>query len=498
MEKRAELNLNKANPNTIHDEVRKLVPGSKLTLESGQYCNPVVISDLSGTQEYPIIIRSDKNAIFGSKLSFEEYRETGNKHAEELQRTGRIPGLYHVADEAYVILRNCQYVFIENIKFCRCWPTAIYIDNCQRIELRKLTFKEGTIAIGATGINTRHLTIEYCSWQQDVSDKNNLWKTINWRRVHGGYVDVEKDFRAFDGDFFRAWNIAGFVTIRKNLIEDAFNAIHFFNEDPEGYNTKISRNVIIEDNKFIRIRDNAIEPEYFAWNWIVRHNQFIDCYSPFSLEMTESGYFYIYGNLGWNISRPGPKNDTHALGRIFKLDHKKHKASGPHYIIHNSWFVRAPIVSKYAFEHFIHINNAIDYNKSIWDYDEIRSAPFGREWWLEESLPNPQISEKKRFTKRWSELNIQFDGDIIHHPYFPRDLRTAGYPIGSDSKGYNPGFKNAGQHAEGLKLERSSKGRGRALGFEIKYADEETTEEVERGGDVGAWQGDKLFKLNKI
>ena len=45
----------------------------------------------------------------------------------------------------------------------------------------------------------------------------------------GAAVSVAKDQRHFDGDFFRAWDIAGNVTIRNNTIRDAFNGIHFFN-----------------------------------------------------------------------------------------------------------------------------------------------------------------------------------------------------------------------------------------------------------------------------
>ena len=64
---------------------------------------------------------------------------------------------------------------------------------------------------------------------------------------------------------------SSFATTR---ISDAFNAIHFFNRidqlapgvDPEGalqYNggRRASANVLIENNTFTRIRDNAIEPE---------------------------------------------------------------------------------------------------------------------------------------------------------------------------------------------------------------------------------------------
>ncbi|MGO7557720.1 right-handed parallel beta-helix repeat-containing protein, partial [Rhizobium johnstonii] len=79
-----------------------------------------------------------------------------------------------------------------------------------------------------------------------------------------GLVDAKKDARAFDGDFFRAWTIAGYVIIRNNIIVDAFNGVHFFNQAAESIKDTFCRNVLIEKNWFVRIRDNAIEPEDFA------------------------------------------------------------------------------------------------------------------------------------------------------------------------------------------------------------------------------------------
>ena len=158
--------------------------------------------------------------------------------------------------------------------------------------------------------------------RQDVSSDHRMWNSIPWKAIHGSRdnsgekVDPDNDFRAWDGDFFRAWDVAGNIIIRDNRISDAFNAIHFFNRidelapgvDPKGlkYNggRRASANILIENNTFTRIRDNAIEPEDYAWNWVVRHNVFADCYRPFSLELQRAGWFYIYGNYGWVTTSP--------------------------------------------------------------------------------------------------------------------------------------------------------------------------------------------------
>lgn len=508
---------------TLRADIRNLGPGDTLQLRGGSYREPIVVADIWGTRERPITIRGSKTtggsktAVFGSDKSFADYSPEANRLAQDLEREGRGPGLYHIADEAYLILRNCQWIVVEDLSFRRCWPTAIYMDNCQNIRLRGLDFEEGTLAIAASGERTRHLIIEKCRWRQDVSAEHALWRSIPWRRVHGywknydkdlhgsqgsGHVDVDRDARAYDGDFFRAWNIIGFVVFRDNELADAFNAIHFFNSTAGATDRSFSRNVLIENNRFERIRDNAVEPEGGAWNWIVRHNQFIDCYSPFSLEMTRSGYFYIYGNLGWSTSRPGPKEDPHSLGRLLKLP-KRHQGDGPHYVVHNSWYLRAPIIRKKRFSNFLHLNNAVDYNRAVDEqYNPEKTSPFGRDWQdktISTSLEEQFEAERSHFTKDWHALQIRIDGDVIHHRDFPELLRASGYPIGPFALGADPGFICPGQGGEGLMLKTRARGRRRALSFVVEYADGHREEVCphSHGGDVGAWQGKNLFSLRK-
>ena len=73
-----------------------------------------------------------------------------------------------------------------------------------------------------------------------------------------------------------------------------------------------------------------------------------------------SGYFYIYGNLGWNRHRPGPDDDGRNFGQLFKFP-KQHEAVGPHYVFNNSWMLRGPISKRNRLRRFHHLNNAIGY-----------------------------------------------------------------------------------------------------------------------------------------
>ncbi|WP_245506314.1 right-handed parallel beta-helix repeat-containing protein [Rhizobium leguminosarum] len=375
------------NPDRIYDDMRSLRPDATLTLEGGRYATPLVLSSVSGSQQQPVVIHGNGAVIDGGG-TYEDYRETANRLSAVQEANGRFPGIYYLADNAALVLRNCQWIVIEDLNFEGCWPTAIYLDNCQHITLRRLHIRGSTIAIGAAGPYTRHLLIEACDWIQDLQSHGEadlaairktgavnagldpgdcrLWREISWSQVHGNIedtnsrVNVETDERGFDGDFFRAWTIAGYVVLRNNVILDAFNGIHFFNDASDSTVEDFCRNIVIENNWFVRIRDNAIEAEDYAWNWTVHGNKFINCYMPFSLEMHRSGYFYIYGNLGWNQHRPGPDGDDRNFGQLFKFP-KQHEAVGPHYVFNNSWMLRGPISKRNRISQFHHLNNAISY-----------------------------------------------------------------------------------------------------------------------------------------
>jgi len=514
-----------ANPQTIHDEVAALRPGTILTLSEGHYLEPIVVASKSGSQEAPIVLQGDQ-AVIGAQRSYKDYARTANQLSAVQEAGGQFPGVYYLADDAALILRDCQWLVIEDLMFDGCWPTAIYLDNCQHITLRGLDIRGGTFAIGATGPNTRHLLIEDCSWIQDTSghgeadlaairDRGHidghappkhslLWSKTDWDDVHRDRleskrpVNIDTDARAFDGDFFRAWTIAGYVIIRNNVIADAFNAVHFFNLAATSIVSNFSRNVLIENNWFLRIRDNAIEPENYAWNWTIRHNKFVDCYGPFSFEMARSGYFYIYGNLGWNRHKPGPANDQHTTGQLFKFG-SEHIADGPHYVFNNSWILRGPVIKKNRFSHFIHVNNAIDYYEEKGKRPPAKSFVFGSDWkeWDDPSATAEEIAKAEggRFTRLWRALKITFDGDIINHPEFPEQLRNARYAIGEFARREELFFNDMSPgRPEGLKTAEPHS----AIRLEAEFPDGQSRFVVETGAAVGAWQSNGVIEIGEL
>lgn len=508
-------------PAAIDADLRRMLAGQTLELEDYRYTQPLTISGRRGDPLAPIIVHGS-GAILGPGTSFEDYRKTGNILSKRQEASGKFPGLYYLADNAALIVRDCQWIIIEDLFFDGCWPTAIYLENCQNVVIRGVDFRGGTFAICAFGQNTRHILVEDCAWIQDVSDRGEaeltsirenqvaiatspppdmrLWKELLWTQVHGaadeGFpVDIDNDARAFDGDFFRAWTIAGYVILRRNVVIDAFNGIHFFNEASRDQVDRHCRNVLIEDNWFVRIRDNAVEPENFAWNWTIRHNHFVDCYMPFSFEMQRSGHFYVLGNLGWNGSRPGPTGDDHASGQIFKFP-GDHEAAGPHYVFNNTWSTMMAIAKKKRFASLYHFNNVLSLRTS--DGTPLSAPPslFGNGWETQDhssaSAREVVESEKARFTKRWAELSIAFDGDLIDHPNFPETYRDASYPIGGLSHGGPIAFLgNIFGSPESLKLVQPPK----SMPYEISLADGSVLRSDAAGSNVGAWQGADRISL---
>ena len=423
----------------------------KIDLTKRDLTKPIVLSHLRGTYDNPIIVICDKTIsvnTFGRDPA-----QAANRIAYLRQENGFFPSIGQVGDQAALALVDCQFVVVKGIKFDQCWPTALDINNCQNIVVVDCKFGSASIAIGANGIDTRDIWIERCKFKQ--TNKRELWDKITWAQVHGSYENstaggvIDSDQRHYDGDFFRAWNIAGNVTIRDCDIKDAFNGIHFFNtEDDISPDTNRSAvkfnngrrsasNVLIENNRFVRVRDNCIEPEDHAWNWVVRSNTFDNCYAPYSFELKRAGWFYVYDNHHWlderaKVGRSGSSG--------FKLSGAQ-KNEGDFYIFNNSWLFKfnERLFRKNALGRMKHHNNAV-----LWL--DAKGRLFGSGWNKPAGVINdPGKEENKRFTRRWKQFCIEMDGDWIHndHGFKLENYRLAGYDLGKQTSSNRPGYNKA-------------------------------------------------------
>ncbi len=468
-----------------------------LRLDAGLHRRRIVLHGLRGTADNPIVLTGTLDgapqdlephgAVFikGSVCSEPDhatdrrtfktwfqgahdeaaYRTIAEHIARRREAGGHFPTQAETADQAIITLIDCQHVVLRDIGFVDCWPTAIYLDNCQFITLDRLRFEGGTYAIGANGSNTHDIVVENCRFRC----AERIWRDVEWSTIHGyvrdGTAVAEDDNRHFDGDFFRAWGVFGNVTIRNNWIGDAFNGIHFFaraaqrrrdlkgdvlDKKTEAYSeggigtsldVQGAINVLIENNVFYRIADNCIEPEDFAYNWVVRHNRIDNCYRPFSLEMKQTGWIYIYGNAGHLVEKPGPRKVTPSL---FKVS-KQQNGGGPVYVVHNSWHLHSRHLSKGMLRGLKLFNNAIEFKvaraKVGLADGEIGGGFLGAGTWApisDQNAPDPNMS--KNFSRRWDKLDISVDGNLSN------DVFTQGAELGTSlyhEKGYTFGRNNA-------------------------------------------------------
>ena len=250
-------------------------------------------------------------------------------------------------------------------------PTHVFLSDSQHVEISACHFLDGTFCIGADGQRSRHILIDGCTWTQDRAP-GRMWSDLEWFRIHGAgkqypKVDIERDWRLFDGDFFRSTSIAGGVTIRNCHIRAAFNAIHGYNGARD---LRLNRDFHIHDNIFEDIRDNAIDRARGCGRELVGGitTAFGTCTRPFSYQLGRSEYLYLFSNLFDFDSIQGPDlpDSPYELNRgggIFKLERKPknvHPPHGPFYVFHNSLRTRSDYLRKGIAAGLVHRNNAIE------------------------------------------------------------------------------------------------------------------------------------------
>jgi hypothetical protein len=417
------MRIHPVNSCNINAVLFNAAPGDVFELQSGEYKEPIVVRNIHGREDAPIILRGTEGAVIDGGLSFNDFEP---RASIEAWRVNSYPGLYHIAHEAWIHIESCSWVIIEGLRIMQCWPTAAYFHNSQHLTFRNLDIKDATFAIYGEGDDSNQILIEDCQWLQDITEKT-LWKELTWEAIHGTNPKINGG-RAFDGAFFRTRNIKGDVVIRNNRVRHAANGIHMFNRTEGKTNrNQLNHNVQIYGNRFENIRDNAIEPERLAINWWIFDNEFADCHALFSLDMDTCGFFYVYGNRCWFTMKPGPPGDSHSGGKVFKLDKKPWLAVGPTYVFNNSMYIRTKYMTKCSMRQFNHFNNAICCCHAL---------PAG----LDEACDSKR-SFLKKVTTDWEDLEIRFRNDMVFHPAFPDKLIKKGYSI-ENGLGKNPKFSN--------------------------------------------------------
>lgn len=299
--------------------------GQTILLAEGTYRGTFSIVGVEGTLESPIVIRAmgplvvfDGGQSPRSPVLYKASCPKGQRTSDCIWNSDD-DGQWHAdyfkpkeSDFASLKVIASRHIHIEGISVRNSWPTGVMIKHSQFIRITDSSFKGSTHAICALGPSTENLEILNSTWLQDVS--KTMWTEGDWRHLHHGLQNY------FNGAFLGSLNIKGNVLIKGNTVEEAFNAIRMkvdsnMCDDFESCLIDLNRNVTIEGNRFKRIRDNVVEPENAANDWMVLQNHIEDAHAPISVDNV-NGFISVIGNTFINKTRPNPPNNG---GKILKL-----------------------------------------------------------------------------------------------------------------------------------------------------------------------------------
>jgi hypothetical protein len=218
-----------ADPYTLPAIVHALAPDTVVQLLPGVYTQPVEIAGQRGRPDAPIVIRDFDSVIFDGRQTVDDFMPQAEAVARYAEASGLYPGVYPIADQAQLKLRDCAWITLEALRFQRCWPTAVWMTNSTDLVLRNLAIEDSTYAVYATGEGTRWLLLDGWTWLQDPT-RHRLWRDTYWKSVHGDKtVPGSGGARAYDGTFFLGHGIAGDLEVKNCTVEHAFNGVHLFN-----------------------------------------------------------------------------------------------------------------------------------------------------------------------------------------------------------------------------------------------------------------------------
>lgn len=347
---------------TLEDAVSALAPDLTIILLPGRYTQPVTLSG-TGSKDKPITLK----ALRAGTVTLDGRQPV----------TGaREPQIPDVDEFAFFKIVQGHHIILQDLNMENCWPTAIFLYGSKHITVRGCAFLGGQFCLFATngpgGAKTRHIVMEDSRWIQDPD--HDMWKgKFTWYDIkqEPGYT---QDASHLNGAFFGSNNIKGPITIRHCDIAHAFNAIRIDAKEGSDPRSGLNADIVIVNNKFSFIRDNAIEPEALATRLWILNNSFFNVHAAFSFDGVGGSHWYIFGNQVLNIKKPGRDQaaDDNRGGKIFKFD-----PDGPYphsniYFLFNSVQTRTAYWKKGHTRHLVHKNNVIGICRSGPDCDADR------------------------------------------------------------------------------------------------------------------------------
>jgi hypothetical protein len=215
-----------------------------------------------------------------------------------------------------LLLWEAAFVDIAEVGFRECWLAAVATYASSNINLHGSVVEGGTYAFAAIARkgqpetahtfeiagnvwrqspSTYRLSSAQCDLRSDWSCPVSVWSDVPWAVVHHHF------WSPLNGALFTAKDILGNVRIANNHVTDAYNGIRVRLSDvclarPQ-CRERANAGFEIVLNTFEKIRDNAIEPEGRATNWIIKQNTFTDVYAAISTDGVTGHDFLVFGNV---------------------------------------------------------------------------------------------------------------------------------------------------------------------------------------------------------
>ncbi|MEM9221565.1 MAG: right-handed parallel beta-helix repeat-containing protein [Pseudomonadota bacterium] len=371
---------------------------------------------------------------------------------------------------ALIRFQKSKHIKIEKLHIKNCWPAIFQFKDCNDITIAGNKLLHGTNAILVR--RSMGFVVMHNSWHQDDSKDHKLWHEVSWVEAHGGEGGTGSK-QYYNGSFFSGKDSSD-ILIRDNLISDCYNGVRIkVDVIPAAGDKLTNANVRILANRFVRVRDNPIEPERYAYNWHVAWNHIEDAHAWFSFDGVRGGFVYIYGNTAFFKSRQGLKTETrHTMGRVLKLSYVSTKAEEypgrgtpdfPWYVMHNSFVLRCPIIGGAA--RLVptppcegvgpNFTTRLNFKNNVFQWcDPSKSGSHVCEW----------ISMFSNFERRPGDQN-EFDGSLTNRADYLAQARSLGLGEAAGLEAHGPLFTNPS--AGNFELSAQSPGRSTAAGLDI-------------------------------
>jgi len=266
--------------------VEESLPGDTVRILEGTFSDRVILYQQSGEPEKPILILGDSEDPALWPVFDRGIEPTASGDGEAFRLT------------------LCDWIRIERLRFVNCWPNVIELNGCSYFSLANCEIIGGENAVYATSVNTHHLLIEDCTWEQDervwtgfsldpswtseASDPSSEAYGDDWYEMHHGSLAY------YNGSLLKLEDTAGSFVIRGCTVMNVFNG---FRTDFASAANENAVNGEVTGNLFMNHDDNAIEPEGFAWNLHISRNHFHNIHKCYSFDEIAGGRLYVWGNV---------------------------------------------------------------------------------------------------------------------------------------------------------------------------------------------------------